>query len=526
MIKNIKWLVLVSLTFVACNNDDDATVAEVPVTAGSANFSKYVALGDSFAAGYSDGALFKKGQTFAYPNILAAQFSQAGGGAFTTPFCGDDNLGGLLFGGTPNAAFWTRLSIQGTYPNGKPIIAPVAGPPVTEVFNHVAGTFGNLGIPGAKSYHLLAPGYGNPGGLPASANPYFVRIASSTSTSVLADALTQQPTFFSLWIGGNDVLGYATSGGDGTNPITPASGVPGVGFDGTYNALIAQLATGGRKGVVANLPYINTLPFFTVIPMNPVDPFAYHVDGDENDLAPVISPADIATINQLNAQLYGPLKQVLTALGAGNRIELLSSTSANPVLLKDETLTDYSAQITAALTPVVGPATAAFMGATYGQARQSKKNPDNTTDYIILSTKSVIGSTAPGAPSPLNTYGITYPLQDKHVLIPSEINEIKVATDAYNVTIEAAATANGLAFVDAKAVMNQLLNGGIRYGNYHITAEYVKGGAFSLDGIHPTARGYALIANKFIEAINDKYGSTLRTVNLQSYPMTYPAVLP
>ena len=42
MIKNIKWLLLVSLSFVACNNDDDSdTVTEEPVSAGSANFSKY-----------------------------------------------------------------------------------------------------------------------------------------------------------------------------------------------------------------------------------------------------------------------------------------------------------------------------------------------------------------------------------------------------------------------------------------------------------------------------------------------------
>jgi hypothetical protein len=31
-----------------------------------------------------------------------------------------------------------------------------------------------------------------------------------------------------LWIGNNDVLGYATTGGDGTDPITPSAGVAGV----------------------------------------------------------------------------------------------------------------------------------------------------------------------------------------------------------------------------------------------------------------------------------------------------------
>jgi hypothetical protein len=33
--------------------------------------------------------------------------------------------------------------------------------------------------------------------------------------------MSQKPTFFSLWIGNNDVLGFATTGGDGTDPITP-----------------------------------------------------------------------------------------------------------------------------------------------------------------------------------------------------------------------------------------------------------------------------------------------------------------
>ena len=86
MKKNIKWLLLVSLTFMACNNDDNATPAEVPVVPGSAVFTKYVALGDSFAAGVSDNALFKKAQEGSYPNILAQQFVAAGGHFYDTAY--------------------------------------------------------------------------------------------------------------------------------------------------------------------------------------------------------------------------------------------------------------------------------------------------------------------------------------------------------------------------------------------------------------------------------------------------------
>ena len=101
----------------------------------------------------------------------------------------------------------------------------------------------------------------------------------------------------------------------------------------------------------------------------------------------------------------------------------------------------------------------------------------------------------------------------------------KKATDAYNVTIDAVAKEKGLAFVDTKATLTQLANGGIRFGNFTMSSSFATGGAFSLDGVHPSARGYGLIANIFIDAINAKYGSTLRHVDLGVYPIQYSATL-
>src|SRR5690606_22308160 len=78
--------------------------------------------------------------------------------------------------------------------------------------------YNNMGVPGAKSFHLVAPGYGNIANLTTGrANPYFVRHATSPDASVLSDALSMNPTFFTNWIGNNDVLSYATSGGTGVN---------------------------------------------------------------------------------------------------------------------------------------------------------------------------------------------------------------------------------------------------------------------------------------------------------------------
>jgi lysophospholipase L1-like esterase len=505
MIKNFKWLLLLSLAITACSSDDDenGTVDE-PITAGSADFSKYVALGDSFAAGYSDGALFKAGQENAYPNILAQQFSLAGGGAFTTPFV-NDNIGGFSVGGNQVPQFLQRLIITGIV-DGLPVITPFPATTTTDLTEHLTGPFNNMGVPGANSFHLGIEGYG-------SLNPYFGRFASGPNASIIGDALAQNPTFFSLWIGGNDVLSYATNGGDpsGGNAITPVDI-----FDTVYMGLAAQLSEGGREGVVANLPYINTLPFFTAVPYDPLTASAL---GGGN-----VAVGD-ATIDALNTQLYGPLKQALTAFGAGDRINLLSHTGGNPLLIRDETLENLSAQLTAAFTPTLGAQAAAFYGQVFGQARQTKGAASGAQDLVPLKTKTIIGTAPVGIPAPLDKYGITYPLDDKHILIPSEIQEIAVATDAYNITIANAATANNLAFVDAKAIMNQLLNGGIRFGNYHMSAAFVTGGMFSLDGIHPSARGYALIANKFLEAINAKYGSNFKGVDPADYQIQYPAQL-
>jgi hypothetical protein len=526
MIKNFKWLLLVSLSFVACNNDDEVMIVSnssdgLPLTAGSANFAKYVALGDSFAAGYSDGALFIQGQEGAYTNVMAQQFALVGGGAFTTPLMAD-NIGGFSVGGNQIPQFPTRFYF---FPGSTTVAAgPVNVSGVTKNIygSTVAGPSNNMGVPGAKCINLVMPGYGSSLG-----NPYFTRFASSPGTTVLADALTQAPTFFSLWIGGNDVLDYALSGGDrALASITPSAGGAGVGFDASYNVLVNQLTANGSKGVVANLAYITALPNFTTIPLNPIAPYTYFVDGDELKTSRVVSPGDIATINALNAQLYGPLKQILTALNVTNRIDLLSTTTANPVIIKDESLPDLSASITLVAQNSGNPqliALAGYLGATFGKVRQTK-----TGDLIPLKTQGVIGTPAslpPGIPSLLGAYGITYPLEDKHVLIPSEIAEIKVATDAYNVTIKAVADSKGLAFVDMKSVLEQIGNGGITANGFTLTNTFITGGTFSTDGIHPSPRGYAMIANKFIGAINMTYGSNLKGVDLSKYRILFPQSL-
>ncbi|MES2412013.1 MAG: SGNH/GDSL hydrolase family protein [Bacteroidota bacterium] len=478
MIKNFKWLLLVSLTFVACSSDDETVVDAnssdgLPLTAGSADFSKYVALGDSFAAGFSDNALFIEGQKNSYPSIMATQFALVGGGDFVIPFM-NDNIGGFSMGGTQIPQFGPRLYLA---PGNVP--TPVAGVSSTDISAHLTGPFNNYGIPGAKAVHLDFSGYGSSIG-----NPYFARFASNPAATVVDDAIANDPTFFSLWIGGNDVLGYATSGGVSTSPITPPSL-----FDTAYNGLITKLVAGGRKGVIANLPYVSTLPYFTTVPYNPV-PLNATVAGQLN--------AGFAAYN--NGLLFAQSNGLLTAAEVAQRTISFSASATNSVVIVDEYLTNLTG----------------FGIPSYRHA--------TAEDLIILPARGFIGTTVGGNPAQVN--GVSVPLADGWVLSKREIDEVKTATDAYNTTIQNAADANDLAFVDAKAIMTQLSTTGLVQNGYTMTSAYVTGNTFSLDGVHPSPKGYALIANKFLEAINLAYGSNFKGVNLGQYQILYPQVLP
>lgn len=490
MIKNFKWLLLVSLTFVACNSEDEPFVDPnstdgTPLTAGTADFSRYVSLGNSLTAGYSDNALFIAGQEGSYPNILASQFALVGGGEFTIPYM-SDNTGGLLLGGTPIAG--TRLYFNGSAP------ASVPGVPTTDITNVLTGPFNNMGVPGAKSFHLLAPGYGNVAGVSTGqANPYFVRFASSSSATVIGDAVAQNPTFFSLWIGNNDVLAYATSGGTGTNQtgnLNPATYGPNditdpSVFANVYSTLVDQLTANGAKGVVANIPYVTTIPYFTTVPYNPVALNATTA-GQLN--------AGFAAYN--NGLLFAQSNGLITAAEVARRTINFTASSTNPVVIVDSYLTNLTS----------------FGIPSYRMATNE--------DLIVLPARTFIGTTVGGNPAQIN--GVSVPLADNWVLSKDEIQEVKTATDAFNNSIQSIASAKGLAFVNANALQTQIANGGIVANNFTITSAYVTGGGFSLDGVHPSPRGYALIANKFLEAINATYGSNFKGVNVGLYRILYP----
>ena len=509
-----KYIYIAALAFVfaGCEPEFENEVGNGSYNSGDADFTSYVAIGNSLTAGYMDGSMSRVGQSYSFPNLLAQQFAVAGGGEFTQPSYADDvnNLGGIS--GIPG--YNTRLIIDASA--GGP--EPIAGTS-TITLAQQATAYNNMGVPGAKSFHLLAAGYGNPAGLPLGlANPYYVRHATSSTATVLGDAMSKNPTFFTNWIGSNDVLAFATSGGTGVNqegnfdPSTYGFNDitdPTV-FAGVYSQITSTLTSGGAKGVLATIPDVTSIPFFTTVPYNPL---TASVIGGGNEAV------GKATITQLNAQLYGPMVQALAAFGEADRISVLSTSKPNPLLIVDETLTNMSAQIAGALISAGYPAQQAqFIGAIFGQARQATGD-----DLILLSTSSVIGTAPAGIPAPFDAFGITYPLQDQHVLTADEAGMVANATEAFNQTIKGVAEANGLAVADMNAIMTQLVSGLRTEDGQIYTADYFSTATistvlFSLDGVHPNARGYAVVANEIIKVINEYYNAKLPLINAGGYP--------
>ncbi len=84
------FLILLSLAvFTACERKID----EFKVTSGSADFTRYIAVGNSLVAGYADGALYKTGQSYSILNIIAKQLQLAGSGAFVQPMVNNSEFG-------------------------------------------------------------------------------------------------------------------------------------------------------------------------------------------------------------------------------------------------------------------------------------------------------------------------------------------------------------------------------------------------------------------------------------------------
>lgn len=300
-------------------------------------------------------------------------------------------------------------------------------------------------------------------------NPYYGRMAVPGETVVQA-AVRANPTFFMLWIGNNDVLGYATRGGDGQGVITPQAS-----FDAAYRQTLDALTANEAKGVIANIPNVTSIPYFSTIPTG----------------TDAITQDNVDSLMQFKA--YGQYN-------AG----LAQAAAANPAFQAEADLRkiDFKAgQFNYFV--VEDPALTSIPGL-------PKYRHIQPGEYLTLVT--------PGDLIKCSLWGTKTPIPNNLHLTTAELNKIQTAIDGYNATIRTEASARGLALVDANARLKELSTTGININGISFTSDFITGGAFSLDGVHPNTRGYAIIANDFIKAINSTFGANVPQVDVADYP--------
>jgi lysophospholipase L1-like esterase len=423
-------LLAVSLSYGACKSK------------GNADFTNYVAIGNSLTAGFADGTLYRSGQINSYPNMLASQFELVGGGKFNQPLLPGES-------GWPNmpSMGYTLKRVLGysTDCTGATSLSPVlySGPIDNQGSeNNIAaqGPFNNFGIPGIRCIDYSFVGYGL-------LNPYAGRMFSDPNTQSPLQAMSQlNPTFFTLWLGSNDVLGYATSGGEGAVGGTAIGDISNTdAFRATYNGVVQTLVSKGAKGVLINIPDVTSIPYFTTIAAKGLN---------------------------LSATQAAQLTAGYAAMGLNH---ITFEEGANYFVVVDPTL----------------------------GARKMEAG-----EYILLTT--------PGDSLKCGGWGSAKPIPKRYVLSKDEVAHVQNATATFNGIIADAAAKHGLGLMDANAYLKKL-NSGITWNGVTNSPTFVTGGAFSLDGVHLTPRGYALVANEILHVINQQYQSTIPDVDVNKY---------
>jgi hypothetical protein len=97
--------------------------------------------------------------------------------------------------------------------------------------------------------------------------------------------------------------------------------------------------------------------------------------------------------------------------------------------------------------------------------------------------------------------------------VASQVRSLQVA---YNASIAAAVSENHAALVDMATLFGSIESaGGVPIPPQKFCSLVYGGGFFSLDGLHPSNTGYAILAKAFIDELNKAYGLAIPAIDPQ-----------
>ena len=489
-------------------------------TTSSLDFSNYVAIGNSLTAGLMDAALYTDGQNNSFPNILAQHLQRVEGieiGEFNQP---DINATDGF-----NISLNDPANFAQTPPTGRFILdTSIPGPvPITpgqaiDPYTGDKAALNNFGVPGMRLIEVAAPGYGR-------ANPFFGRFARDPeASSVLGDAVATNPTFFTLWLGSNDALSWATQGGappDGEDSVAAQMTDPNTltsiaSFTQAYQGVVQALTANGAEGVAITIPPITLLPFFRLVSFDPIS-------------------LDEATATALNAAYAGYNGGLTAAQGAGlitaeqaaQRKISFAAGANNAVVMIDEDLPLID------LTPdEEDPAKKQILP----NIRQT-----NPSDLLPLTIASELGQPVINE-NDTTIFGLSSPAGDAFVLTLNEQTTLLTRVATFNGIIAqiVASTQGQIALFDINPLfadivgLNPTQAGQLALGPASVAAadaqpgliadginlefSFRPNGIISTDGIHPNPRGHAIVANGVVNTINQSFeGTTIPNIDTSPY---------
>jgi lysophospholipase L1-like esterase len=105
------------------------------------------------------------------------------------------------------------------------------------------------------------------------------------------------------------------------------------------------------------------------------------------------------------------------------------------------------------------------------------------------------------------------------------IAQTQTAVTQFNQIIATDARLLGAGLVDINSLFKTLSANGYMVGGKRLTTGFL-GGLFSLDGIHPTNTGYAILANETIKTMNRQFNMQIPPVSVEQVAKTDPLILP
>jgi lysophospholipase L1-like esterase len=448
--KSIKLLfpgaiLLIAALYSGCINE--AQVLSGPGL-GNNQVRKFVAVGNSLSAGYQSNALYESAQLYSFPNLIATQLKIAGAplGNFEQPIWGDPGNPGP----DGKAARYEILSLTG------PVVGPAGLPPGSLKNSTLARAYDNLGIPGAVIYDFLDTTSYAAKAVPPRSNPFFQVVLRNPAFGkrMLDQAKNLKPDLVTFWLGYNDVLGYASSGG-----VSPSAPTDQGLFQLLYKSSIDSLRAAAPNAaiVVATIPNVTVLPFFTTI----------------GPKIKVSLPPGV----KLQYQKKGEF-----AVSTGST----DFTEANPPLIC-----------------LTGSSYASLLGRPTGQWYRDKG----------LQVLPGVDTTKPFGLDPRNPWPNALVL-DPDEISPATA----AVTNYNNIIKTIAAATPNTAVCDISAFFDRVAKDGYFAIGQKYTMAYISGGIFSLDGVHPSSRGHGIVANEFITTINQRWGMTIPLVNVSVLP--------